>query len=116
MESISFASGSTYFNTPLVAANAAVQAIQQNRTFYGLAAGTDELRAAITHRYEHFNKIVISPENILVTPGTRQALYNVLHTILKPGDEVIIPAPNWFGLHEVLQQLQAKLKIGRAHV
>ena len=111
MEQISFASGATYFNTPAAASEAAIQAIRQNQTFYGPTAGTPALRKAIANRYQQYNSISISPENILITPGTKQALFNVAHTLLKPGDEVIIPAPNWFGLHEVLEQVGAKLVI-----
>jgi len=111
MEPVSFASGATYFNTPAVASEAAIQAIQQNQTFYGLAAGTPELRNAIADRYQQYNAVTISPDNILITPGTKQALFNVLHTFLQPGDEVVIPAPNWFGLRKVLEQVGAKLVV-----
>ena len=109
MELISFASGATYFNTPAVGKEAAMQAIQQNQTFYGATAGTPELREVIAERYRQYNGITITPDHILVTPGTKQALYNIIHILLQPGDEVIIPAPNWFGLHEVLEQVGAKL-------
>ena len=111
MDHISFASGATYFNTPAVASEAAITAIQHHQTFYGPTAGTPALQEAIADRYRIYNNVTISPDNILITPGTKQALYNVLHTVLQPGDEVIIPAPNWFGLHEVLEQVEAKLVI-----
>lgn len=109
METISLASGAAYFNTPAVASQAAISAIQQHHTFYGQTAGTAGLRRVIAQRYQQYNYTAVSFDQIMITPGTKQALYNILHTILKPGDEVIIPAPNWFGLHQVLKQVQAKL-------
>jgi aspartate aminotransferase len=109
MELISLASGATYFNTPEPASQAAIAAIQHHKTFYGEVAGTSVLREAIAKRYLQHNQAQVSPENILITPGTKQALYNVLRAILQPGDEVLIPAPNWFGLHQILEPLGARL-------
>ena len=109
MEPISLASGATYFHTPEPASQAAIAAIQNHKTFYGEVAGTSVLREAIAGRYRHHNQAPVDPENILVTPGTKQALYNVLRAILRPGDEVLVPAPNWFGLHQVLETLDARL-------
>jgi aspartate aminotransferase len=109
MEMISLASGATYFNTPEPARQAAIAAIQNNKTFYADVAGTRALREAIVQRYQQHNQARVDPDNILVTPGTKQALYNVLRAILKPGDEVVIPAPNWFGLHQVMEPLGVKL-------
>ena len=109
METISLASGATYFHTPEPASQAAIAAIQNHKTFYGEVAGTSALREAIAGRYRHHNQAQVDPENILITPGTKQALYNVLRAILRPGDEVLVPAPNWFGLHQVLETLDARL-------
>jgi aspartate aminotransferase len=109
MEHINLASGSTYFNTPLVASQAAIKAIQAHKTFYGLTEGTIALRTAIAHRYQNLNQATVSLENILITAGTKQALFNILSNILNPGDEVIVPVPNWFGLHQVLEVVKAKI-------
>jgi len=109
MEKISLASGASYFLTPEPGSLAAVKAIQEHKTYYGLTEGTIALREAIAQRYRQVNKAVVSPDQILITPGTKQALFNVLSNILKPGDEVIVPMPNWFGLHQVLQTLQAQI-------
>jgi aspartate aminotransferase len=109
MELISLASGATYFNSPEPARQAAIAAIQHHKTFYGEVAGTRVLREAIANRYQQHNQVQVNPENILITPGTQQALYNVLRAILHPGDEVLIPAPNWFGLHQLLEPLGARL-------
>ena len=109
MENINLASGSTYFTTPALASMAAIKAIQEHKTFYGLTEGTLALRAAIALRYKNLNQATVVPENILVTAGTKQALFNILSAVLKPGDEVIVPVPNWFGLQQVLELVQAKI-------
>ncbi|MGV3639875.1 MAG: aminotransferase class I/II-fold pyridoxal phosphate-dependent enzyme, partial [Adhaeribacter sp.] len=109
MENISLASGATYFNTPEAARQAAVAALDQHKTFYTEAAGTPGLRQAIANRYAQHNQTHVDAASILVTPGTKQALYNVLQAILRPGDEVLVPAPNWGGLHQVLELLGARL-------
>lgn len=109
METISLASGATYFNTPEPARQAAIAALDQHKTFYTEAAGTPGLRQAIARRYLDHNQRQVDAAHILVTPGTKQALYTVLQAILRPGDEVLVPAPNWGGLHQVLELLGARL-------
>jgi aspartate aminotransferase len=109
MEYISLASGATYFNTPESASTAAIRAIQNHKTYYSLTEGMLALREAIAGRYLKINEAKVSPENILITPGTKQALYNILRNLVNPGDEVIVPKPNWFGLNQVLQTVQAQL-------
>ncbi|MGV3504169.1 MAG: pyridoxal phosphate-dependent aminotransferase [Adhaeribacter sp.] len=109
MENISLASGATYFHTPEPARQAAIAALDQHKTFYTAAAGTPGLRQAIARRYLDHNQVSLDAANILITPGTKQALYTVLQAILRPGDEVLVPVPNWGGLHQVLELLGAKL-------
>lgn len=107
MESISLASGATYFPSPDSAGQAAITAIRNNKTYYGLAQGTVALREALANRYLEQNQTTLSPEQILITPGTKMALFNILSQLIKPGDEVILPVPNWFGLQLILEQLLA---------
>lgn len=111
MEIINLSSGAAYFQTPEIVRKAAMEAIEAGYTSYGPTEGLPVLRQAISDRYHKLNKITISPERILVTAGAKQALFNLFSTLLQPGDEVIVPVANWFGFHELLEQVQAKLVI-----
>ncbi|MDX5482428.1 MAG: aminotransferase class I/II-fold pyridoxal phosphate-dependent enzyme [Hymenobacteraceae bacterium] len=102
MDHISLASGSSYFSSPDAATDAAIAALQAGKTQYGPTEGTWELRQAISDKYStpHFP---VSPEQVLVTPGTKQALFNLFSVLLRQGDEVVVPTPAWFGFHELMK-------------
>ncbi len=109
METISLASGAAYFAPAEIVQQAAIQAIQQGQTTYGPTEGLLELRQAIAERYQLLNKATVSPDNLIVTAGVKQAIFNLFRTVLQPGDEVIAPIANWFGFHELIQEVKAKL-------
>jgi aspartate aminotransferase len=69
--------------------------------------GTPALKKAIV-RYmeENYNRLV-APENIIVSTGAKQSLYNILFTILDPQDEVIILAPYWVSYPEMVKMVHA---------
>ncbi|GAB3815375.1 pyridoxal phosphate-dependent aminotransferase [Pontibacter rugosus] len=102
MEVISLAAGSSYFKSPEAATEAAIKALQEGKTFYGPTQGTPALRKAISQKYKA-EGIAIEPAQVLVTPGTKQALYNLFTILLRQGDEVVVPTPAWFGFHELLK-------------
>jgi len=101
-DSISLASGYGAFLTPAAAAEAAVRSIQTGPLPVPEAAGLPALREAIAQRGQEVPAAHASPENVVVTPGTKAALYLLLQTVLRPGDEVLLPTPNWFGFGEVI--------------
>ncbi len=108
MTEINLSLGSSSFNSPAPALQAAIDALQNNKTFYGPAEGTATLRQSIVDRYTQ-EGISIKPEQVLVTPGTKQALFNLLSILLQPGDEIIVPTPAWFGFHELIKYSPGKL-------
>jgi len=69
--------------------------------------GTPSLKKAII-RYmeENYNRLV-APENIIVSTGAKQSLFNILFTILDPQDEVIILAPYWVSYPEMVKMVHA---------
>lgn len=73
---------------------------------YTPSDGTLSLKKAIV-RYteENYNRI-ISPDNIIVTTGAKQSLFNVFFTILNPQDEVVILAPYWVSYPEMVKMVQ----------
>ena len=111
MQTINLSSGAAYFQTPEKVRQAAIQAIEAGATTYGPTDGIPVLREAIAGRYQRINKVTVSPDRVLVTAGVKQALFNIFSTVLQPGDEVVVPVANWFGFHELLEQVQAKLII-----
>ncbi|MBB6610036.1 aminotransferase class I/II-fold pyridoxal phosphate-dependent enzyme [Pontibacter sp. Tf4] len=108
MTELNLASGASYFRSPAVAIAAAISALHQGKTYYGPAAGSPELRQAIADRYQH-DGIKVKPEQVVVTPGTKQALFNLFSVLLREGDEVVIPTPAWFGFYELLKYTKGKL-------
>ena len=81
----------------------AVSALRSGYTHYSPVNGIFELRKAIADHYS-VNQAEMGPENVLITPGVRQAVHNVLNHLIKPGDEVILPYPHWFAFPELIKQ------------
>jgi aspartate aminotransferase len=102
MEIIDFSSGASYFKSPETAINAAINALQAGKTSYGPTEGILALRQAIAARYQNATHLVTSSQ-ILITPGSKQALFNLFSVLLKENDEVIIPTPAWFGFNSLMQ-------------
>lgn len=97
-------SGKTY--PPII--RAGIEAIEQGLTQYSPVEGIYELREAIAAHYAP-NQATIGPQNVLVTAGVRQAVFNVLTNILGTNDEVILPAPYWFAFPSLIERAGGKL-------
>jgi len=61
-------------------------------------------KAIISYTEENYDK-VIEPENVIVSSGAKQAIYNILYALLNPQDEVIIPAPYWVSYPEIVKMV-----------
>ena len=94
-EIIDWSAGEPDFDTPENICDAAVQAIREGQTRYTSVGGTPALRAAIAHKFHRDNKLHFEANQILVSGGAKQVLYNCLQALVNPGDEVIIPTPYW---------------------
>ena len=99
----SFSAGEPDFDTPEHIKDAAKQALDRGKTRYGAAAGEPQLREAIAHKLQHDNNLNYSAANILVTNGGKHSLYNLMVTLIDPGDEVVIPAPFWLSYPEMVK-------------
>jgi len=90
--------GEPDFDTPEHIRKAAKQAIDDGYTHYVLpVSGFSDLRQAIAEKLENENKIKVDPnKNICVTAGVQEGINVVMHTILNPGDEVIIADPCYY--------------------
>ncbi|MFZ5446860.1 MAG: pyridoxal phosphate-dependent aminotransferase [Myxococcota bacterium] len=92
---LSFAAGEPDFDTPAHIKDAIKAALDQGFTKYTASAGIPELKAAISEKLERENKLIYTPEQIVVTVGGKQAIYNCFQALLSPGDEVVIFTPYW---------------------
>ena len=75
-----------------------VHALKGGQTRYGPVSGTRALREAIAEKFDGY-----TAQNILVTNGSKQALYTALQVVCNPGDQVIIPRPCWVSFCEQIK-------------
>jgi aspartate aminotransferase len=92
---VDFSAGEPDFPTPEHVKAAGKAAIDANFTRYTPASGIPELREAICTRYKTQYGVDITPAEVLVTVGGKQALFNTALALINPGDEVITHAPYW---------------------
>ncbi|MGB7415955.1 MAG: pyridoxal phosphate-dependent aminotransferase [Thermosynechococcaceae cyanobacterium] len=100
---LSFSAGEPDFDTPQHIIDAAKLALDQGKTKYGPAAGEPLLRSAIASKLQRDNQLCYGPDQIVVTNGGKQSLYNLMQVLINPGDEVIIPAPYWLSYPEMVK-------------
>lgn len=92
---LSLTTGEPDFDTPEPIKKAAMAALARGETKYTLTQGTAALRQAIRARYASEKALDYSADQVIVSNGGKQVLYNALAATLNAGDEVIIPAPYW---------------------
>ena len=73
------------------------------------AAGLPELREALAHRYRQ-RGASINAEQVLVTAGAKTALFALFSEMLQPGDDVLMPTPNWFGFYDLVHRAGGVLR------
>lgn len=98
----SFSAGEPDFDTPIHIKAAAKKALDEGKTRYGPAAGEAGLRKAIAEKLLRDNQLAYNADNIIVTNGGKQSLYNLIMALIEAGDEVIIPAPYWLSYPEMV--------------
>ena len=93
---IGLGAGEPDFDTPDNIKQAAIKAIESGRASkYTAVEGLAELKTAVIGKFKRENNLDYKPNQIIVSTGGKQVLYNALMVTLNPGDEVIIPAPYW---------------------
>ena len=92
---IGLGAGEPDFDTPAHISAAGVQAINSGFTRYTNVDGVPELKDAIIAKFQRDNGIKYERNQILVSSGAKQTIFNLCMAVLDPGDEVIIPAPYW---------------------
>jgi len=112
---IDFGAGEPDFPTPKHIGDAAKAAIDANFTKYTTNSGTDELKKAIVARYKTDYGVEYATNEVIVTAGGKQSLYNAVMVLFGEGDEVITHMPGWPTLVEQIKLSDATPVIVHAH-
>ena len=95
-------SGEPDFNTPQHVKDAAIRAIEAGETKYTDVAGTPELRRAVADKFRRDSGIDYRPEEIIISTGAKQVMFNAMLATLNEGDEAIIPTPCWVSYPDIV--------------
>jgi aspartate aminotransferase len=107
----SLSAGEPDFETPAFIREAAIAALESGHTRYGPAAGEPALREAIAAKISRENQVPTSSDQVLVTNGGKQALYNLFQVLLGPGDQLLLPAPYWLSYPAIAQLAGAEVQL-----
>ena len=100
---ISLSAGEPDFDTPQNVKDAAILAIQAGETKYTDVAGTAALRKAVAEKFKRDSGIDYAPDEIVVSTGGKQVIFNALLATLDDGDEAIIPTPAWVSYPDIVK-------------
>lgn len=103
LDIISLSVGEPDFDTPRNIKDAGIDAINKGQTKYTAVDGMPELKQAICNKFLRDNNLTYSKDQIIVSTGGKQVLFNALLATLNPGDEVIIPAPFWVSYPDMVK-------------
>jgi aspartate/methionine/tyrosine aminotransferase len=104
---ISLGAGQPDFPSPPAAIAGGHEAIDSGRTRYTDVCGTPELRAVIARKLKEENGLAVTPQQVVVSAGAKQALYHALMALVDPGDGVLVPTPAWPSYGEMARLLDA---------
>lgn len=99
---ISLSAGEPDYDTPQPIKDAAIQAIQEGQTKYTAVSGTALLKQAIIKKFKKDNRLTYESDQIIVSTGGKQVIFNALMASINKGDEVIIPAPYWVSYPDIV--------------
>ena len=113
---INLTAGQADFSTPDFIKDAAIKAIQQNKTGYTPVDGVPELKRAIINKLKRDNRLEYQDNQIIVSSGVKQSLFNLTQATLNPGDEAISLAPYWVSYPAMVQLAGATSIIVKAGI
>lgn len=99
---ISLSTGEPDFDTPDHIKQAAKLAMTEGKTKYTPIDGIPALKQAICEKFHNDNKIEYEPNQILVSNGAKQSVFNCVMALVNNGDEVVIPAPYWVSYPDIV--------------
>jgi aspartate aminotransferase len=105
---VSLSAGEPDFDTPEHVREAAIAAIRAGKTRYTQVDGTPELKAAIARKFRLQNELEFETDQIIVSNGAKQSLYNLMVAVLNRDDEVVVPAPYWVSYPDMVKLTGAR--------
>ncbi len=105
---VDFGAGEPDFPTPENVKEAAIRAIREDFSKYTATPGTAELRRAIIDRHTAEFATSYSPSEVIATAGGKQAIFNLICSLINAGDEVILPVPYWVTFYDVINYAGGK--------
>ena len=99
---ISLSAGEPDFDTPQNVKDAAIRAIQIGDTKYTDVSGTKALREAVAAKFKRDSGLDYSAEEIIISTGGKQVIFNAMVATMNPGDEAIIPTPCWVSYPDIV--------------
>jgi aspartate aminotransferase len=98
---VSFGAGEPDFDTPAHIKEAAKKALDAGATKYTNVSGTPQLRKAVATWFSRAHGFDVAPNEVMVSAGAKQVIFNAFHAVLGEGDEIILPAPYWVSYSEI---------------
>ena len=105
---ISLSQGEPDFDTPRNIKDAAIRALEAGQTKYTDVSGTPALRKAAAEKLNRDSGLDYKPEEVIVSTGAKQVLFNAMLATIGAGDEVIIPSPCWVTYPDIVTLADAK--------
>jgi len=105
---LSLGAGEPDFDTPEHIRAAGIRAIEEGATRYTPIDGTRSLKAAICRKFDRDNGLDYTSDQVLVSSGAKQSLFNLCLALLGPGDEALIPAPYWVSYPDMVRLADAE--------
>jgi len=105
---IALSAGEPDFATPGHIGEAAWEAIRSGRTKYTAVDGSRSLKEAVVQKFRRDNSLSFELNQILISSGGKQSLYNACQVLAQTGDEVIIPAPYWVSFPDMVRLADAE--------
>ena len=103
---INLSIGEPDFPTPDFVVDAAKKAMDEGYTKYTPVSGFQDLREAISEKFQRDNGLDYAVDQIVVSTGAKQSIANVVLSLVNPGDEVIVPAPYWVSYIEIIKMAE----------
>ncbi len=95
--------GEPDFNTPDFIKDAAIEAVNDNYNSYSPVDGYEDLKKAIQTKFKRDNHLSYNLNQIVVSTGAKQSLYNIASVLINQGDEVILPCPYWVSYRDIVK-------------
>jgi aspartate aminotransferase len=107
---VAFGVGEPDFETPEAIRDAVIDQLRNGKGLgkYTAVPGTPELRAAAAEELGRAHGIQLTAEQVIVSAGAKQSLFNLFMSLLDEGDEVIVPIPAWVSYTDLVQMAGGK--------